>query len=46
MYVGVPGFFEAFFGGIAGLEPTTQAVFERRKEGDNPLYQEESGWQE
>jgi hypothetical protein len=20
-------------------------VFEKRKEGDNPLYQEESGWQ-
>ncbi|KAF2254157.1 hypothetical protein BU26DRAFT_474426 [Trematosphaeria pertusa] len=45
MYVGVPGFFKAFFGKIAGLELTAQAVLERCKAGDNPLYQEESGWQ-
>jgi hypothetical protein len=45
MYVGVPGFFEAFFGETAGLEPAARAVFERCKEGDNPLYREESGWQ-
>jgi hypothetical protein len=45
MYVGVPGFFEAFFGEIPGLQPAAQAVFKRCKAGDNPLYQEESGWQ-
>jgi hypothetical protein len=44
MYVAVPGFFEAFFGKVAGLEPAAKAVFEKCKEGDNPLYQEESGW--
>ena len=45
MYVGIPGFFEAFFGEVAGLEPAAQAVFEKCKEEDNPLYREESGWQ-
>ncbi|KAF1924748.1 uncharacterized protein M421DRAFT_424639 [Didymella exigua CBS 183.55] len=45
MYVGIPGFFEAFFGEVADLQPATQAVFKRCCEGDNPLYQEESGWQ-
>lgn len=45
MYVGVPGFFEAFFGEIAGLELAAQAVFKRCKAGDKPLYREKSGWQ-
>ncbi|KAF2623840.1 hypothetical protein BU25DRAFT_433900 [Macroventuria anomochaeta] len=45
MYVGVPGFFEAFFGNVASLKPAAQAVFAKCKEGDNPLYREESGWQ-
>ncbi|KAF2680211.1 hypothetical protein K458DRAFT_445416 [Lentithecium fluviatile CBS 122367] len=45
MYVRIPSFFEAFFGEIAGLEPAAQAVFERCKAGNNPLYREESGWQ-
>ncbi|KAH8696886.1 hypothetical protein GQ44DRAFT_779472 [Phaeosphaeriaceae sp. PMI808] len=43
MYVGIPGFFEVFFGEIA--EPAARTVFERCKAGDNPLYREESGWQ-
>jgi hypothetical protein len=45
MYVGVPGFFDAFFGEVADLGPAAQAVFDKCKEGDTPLYQEESGWQ-
>jgi hypothetical protein len=45
MYVGIPGFFQAYFGEVADLQPTAQAVFERCCEEDNPLYQEESGWQ-
>jgi hypothetical protein len=45
MYVGVPGFFDAFFGEVADLGPAAQAVFDKCKEGDIPLYQEESGWQ-
>ncbi|KAF2844618.1 hypothetical protein T440DRAFT_523364 [Plenodomus tracheiphilus IPT5] len=45
MYVGIPGFFEAFFGEITGLEAAAKAVFERCKTGDNPLYREEGGWE-
>lgn len=43
MYIGIPGFFEAFFREVAGLKQAAQAVFEKCKEGDNPLYREESG---
>lgn len=45
IYVGVHGFSEAFLGQVAGLGLAAQAVFEKCKEGDNPLYQEEGGWQ-
>lgn len=41
MYVEVPGFFQAF-GETAGLQPAARAVFKRCKEGDNPVYREES----
>jgi hypothetical protein len=42
-YVGVPGIFDAFFGEVADHGPVAHAVFDRCKEGDTPLYQEESG---
>jgi hypothetical protein len=45
LYVGIPGFFEAFFGDVPGLKPAAQAVFDKCKEGDNLLYHVESGWQ-
>ncbi|KAF1933800.1 uncharacterized protein M421DRAFT_51329, partial [Didymella exigua CBS 183.55] len=45
MYVGVPGYFDAFFGEVADLRLAGQAVFNKYKEGDIPLYQEESDWQ-
>ncbi|KAF1831020.1 hypothetical protein BDW02DRAFT_506215 [Decorospora gaudefroyi] len=44
LYVGVPGFFEAFFKGVPGLRLAAQAVFDKCKEGDSPLYQVQSGW--
>lgn len=44
LLIDVPGFYEAFFGEIVGLEPVAKAVFEKSQEGDNPLYDEESGW--
>ena len=44
MHVGVPGFFDAFFGGVAGLGTVAQAVLERCKNEAAPLYQEEDGW--
>lgn len=46
MHVGVPGFFDAFFGGVAGLSTVAQAVFERCKNVEAPLYREENGWRE
>ena len=45
MYVGIPGFFGAFFGEVVGLQTAAQAVSKRCCEGANPLYQEDSGWQ-
>ena len=42
MYVGVPGFYETFFGNVA--ETAAKTAFEKWREGDNPLYYEESGW--
>ncbi|KAJ9646987.1 hypothetical protein H2199_001973 [Coniosporium tulheliwenetii] len=46
LYVGIPGFSEAFFGEVEGLEAAGTAVFKECKEGDNPLYSEEAGWPE
>ncbi|PZD30685.1 hypothetical protein A1F97_10045 [Pyrenophora tritici-repentis] len=45
LYVGIPGFFEAFFGDVLGLKPAAQAVFNKCKEEDSPLFCVESGWQ-
>ncbi|RYN85705.1 hypothetical protein AA0119_g13200 [Alternaria tenuissima] len=45
LYVGVPGFFDAFFGDVPGLRTAAQAVLDKCKEGDSPLYRVESGWQ-
>ncbi|KAL8650153.1 MAG: hypothetical protein Q9210_003989 [Variospora velana] len=46
LYVGVPGFFEAFFGEIEGLEEAGIAVIRKCKEGNDPLYTEEHGWRD
>ncbi|KAI0169185.1 hypothetical protein GGR52DRAFT_511052 [Hypoxylon sp. FL1284] len=43
MYVGLPRFHETFFGGVAGLRTASEAVFERCKEGNNPLF-DGNGW--
>ena len=40
----VANFFEAYFGNVAGLDSTAQAVLDKCKEGNNPLYNEERGW--
>ncbi|KAL5411209.1 hypothetical protein PMIN04_010331 [Paraphaeosphaeria minitans] len=45
LYVGVPGFSEAFLGRVRNLESASKAVFEKCKVGDAPLYRDESGWQ-
>jgi hypothetical protein len=44
MHVGIPGFFEAKFGGVTGLEPTAKAVF--KKCMDDSIYHKGSGWHE
>ncbi len=46
LYVGVPGFIEAFFGDVQGLQTASVAVFEKCTEGDNPRYNENIGWRD
>lgn len=46
LYVGVPGFYEAFFGEVRGLEAVGTAVFRKCKKGDNPLYREKGVWRD
>lgn len=46
IYVGVPGFYDTFFGGVEGLEAAGVTVFAKCQEGDNPLYSDETGWRD
>jgi len=43
LYIGVPGFAEAFFGGITDLQPISEAVFKKCRQGNDALYKEEAG---
>jgi hypothetical protein len=46
LYIGVPGFVEAFFGRVLNLESIAKTVFEECQEGDDPLFNKEAGgWQ-
>ncbi|KAF2844333.1 hypothetical protein T440DRAFT_460691 [Plenodomus tracheiphilus IPT5] len=45
LYVGIPGFAEAFFGDVPGLRLVAQAVLDKCKEGESPLFRVESGWE-
>jgi hypothetical protein len=46
LYIGVPGFVEAFFGGILNLQSIAKTVFKKCQEGDDPLFNKEAGgWQ-
>ncbi|KAL6173862.1 hypothetical protein ACJQWK_00023 [Exserohilum turcicum] len=45
LYVGIPGFFDAFLGDVPELGTAAQVVFDTCKEGHSPLYRVESGWQ-
>ncbi|KAI9782684.1 MAG: hypothetical protein M1839_004671 [Geoglossum umbratile] len=40
LYVGLRHFRETFFGGVAGLETASEAVFKKCVEGSNPLFTE------
>lgn len=44
MYINIPGFYAAFFGNVEDLETASKVVFKKCREGSNPLYCEESGW--
>lgn len=44
-YIGVQGFYEAYFGSIEDLEPSGVTLFQRCQEGDNPLF-DEDGWRD
>ena len=47
MYVGLPRFYETFFGRVADLGTASEAVFEKCKEGSKPLFSDGwSGWPE
>ncbi|KAK3332195.1 hypothetical protein B0T19DRAFT_439053 [Cercophora scortea] len=47
MYVGIPRFYETFFGRVADLGTASEAVFEKCKEGSEPLFSDGwSGWPE
>lgn len=43
IYIGVHGFYEAYFGSIEGLEEAGTAVFRKCQEGISPLFTED-GW--
>jgi hypothetical protein len=38
IYINTPGFYAAFFGDVADLETAAKVVFEKCREGSNPLY--------
>ncbi|KAJ2906934.1 hypothetical protein MKZ38_009797 [Zalerion maritima] len=38
MFVGIPGFHERFFGGVAELDTVSELVFKRCVKGDKPLH--------
>jgi hypothetical protein len=46
LYTGVPGFHEAFFGEVEGLETAAAAVFMKCQKGVNLIYSEELGWRD
>ncbi|EGX87996.1 Protein kinase-like domain [Cordyceps militaris CM01] len=47
LHVGLPGFHDAFFGGVKGLSQAADIVFQRCTSGDTPLFLEGwNGWPE
>ncbi|OBT93131.1 hypothetical protein VE01_09248 [Pseudogymnoascus verrucosus] len=46
LYIGVPGFVDAFFGGMAELDSISKAVFAKCQQGGNPLFTEGRGWRD
>ena len=46
LHIGVPRFYEAFFGDMESLETAAAAVFMKCQKGNNPLYNKELGWRD
>lgn len=46
LYIGVPGFYDAFFGDVEELDSISQAVFAKCQEGGDPLFREGRGWRD
>ncbi|KFY03930.1 hypothetical protein V490_00046 [Pseudogymnoascus sp. VKM F-3557] len=46
LYIGVPGFVDAFFGGMAELDSISKAVFAKCQQGGDPLFTEGRGWRD
>ena len=46
LYVGIPGFYEAFYGKLPHLEENAETVFRKCQKGDKPLYYEKIGWRD
>ncbi|KAH7053481.1 hypothetical protein B0J12DRAFT_598595 [Macrophomina phaseolina] len=46
LFIGVPNFFETFFGEVDNLEQTAATIFQKCSEGNNPLYTADRGWRD
>jgi hypothetical protein len=46
LYVGIPGFYEKFFGEISSLTEISVAIFQKCQEGNDPLFCTERGWRD
>lgn len=44
MYVGIPEFYERFFGDVADLKPASQAFFDKCTKGSCPRFIKDEGW--
>ncbi|KAL4861003.1 hypothetical protein BDV12DRAFT_191375 [Aspergillus spectabilis] len=44
IYIGVPGFHDAFFGQMEGLQDTAATVYAKCKGEPEPLFKEDNGW--
>lgn len=44
LYIGVPRFYEVFFGEVESLETAIVAIFVKCQKSNNPLYNKKLGW--
>ncbi|KXH68106.1 hypothetical protein CSAL01_12930 [Colletotrichum salicis] len=45
MYVGLPGFRDAYFGGVVGLEAASKEFFDQCLSGSDPAFHDDDGWE-